>query len=351
MIDYIVVGFGLAGLSVVEQLERHTKSVHVFENYSQKSSRVAGGLYNPVILKRFTAAWDAREQLQKAIPFYRNIERKLQEKFIYDLAILRRFNSVEEQNLWFEACDKPILRQFLSATLYQNHNTALDIPFAYGKVKYTGRIAIQEMLGCYLNYLDQKGCLSQEVFEYDRIEVQNDCIRYKGLQAKNIIFTEGFGIKRNPFFNYLPVVGNKGEYIIIKCEQLQLNEAVKSSIFIIPLGEHLYKVGATYNHQDKSSKTTTSARIEIVKKLRTFLNVDFEIVAQVAGIRPTVKDRRPLAGTHPHYRNLHVLNGLGSRGILIGPATAENLYHHIEHGATLPKEIAIKRYETNSNKF
>jgi len=53
-VDYIIVGLGLAGLSFAEELFQNNKSFMVFEDNSQKSSLVAGGVYNPVILKRFT---------------------------------------------------------------------------------------------------------------------------------------------------------------------------------------------------------------------------------------------------------------------------------------------------------
>ena len=69
-LDYIIVGLGLAGLSFAEQLIKAKKSFMVFEDSSQTSSLVAGGVYNPVILKRFTPVWNAKEQLKVALPFY-----------------------------------------------------------------------------------------------------------------------------------------------------------------------------------------------------------------------------------------------------------------------------------------
>ncbi len=345
MLDYIVVGFGLSGLSFVEQLVNEDQSFVVYEDDSQKSSRVAGGLYNPVILKRFTPAWQSLQQHQKALPFYRNIENKFQESLVFDLPVLRRFNSVEEQNTWFEACDKPILEEFLTSDLINNTNPALDIPYKYGKVKHTGRIDIKGMLSSYLQYLKQNEQVINESFEYNQLILKDDMVIYKEQKAKNIIFTEGFGVINNPFFNYLPLVGNKGEYLIIKSKELKLEEAVKSSVFIIPLGDDFYKVGATYNNQDKTSQTTNSAKKEIQEKLESFLKVNYEVVDQVAGIRPTVRDRRPLIGTHPDHKNVHILNGLGSRGILIGPSVAENLFQYIEKGIPLDKEVDIKRFE------
>ena len=52
-LDYIVVGLGLAGLAFIEELIEANKSFLVFEDNSQTSSLVAGGVYNPVILKRY----------------------------------------------------------------------------------------------------------------------------------------------------------------------------------------------------------------------------------------------------------------------------------------------------------
>ena len=107
-VDYIIVGCGLASIAFCEQLEAAKKTYIVFDDTSQRSSLVAAGLYNPVILKRFTEVWKAKEQLEMAIPVYSNIEKKLNVKIDYKLRILRLFNSIEEQNKWFTASDKPV---------------------------------------------------------------------------------------------------------------------------------------------------------------------------------------------------------------------------------------------------
>ena len=56
--DYIIVGSGLASIMFAEQLRLHNKSFIVISNRSQQASVVASGLYNPVVLKRFTATWN-----------------------------------------------------------------------------------------------------------------------------------------------------------------------------------------------------------------------------------------------------------------------------------------------------
>ena len=41
---------------------------------------------------------------------------------------------------------------------------------------------------------------------------------------------------------------------------------------------------------------------------------------------------------------MYVLNGLGTRGVLVAPAMAEALYNSIENDTPLPEEIDINRF-------
>ena len=82
----------------------------------------------------------------------------------------------------------------------------------------------------------------------------------------------------------------------------------------------------------------------LLEKLTTFLKCDFEVVDHVAGIRPTVVDRRPLVGRHPEHKNLYVLNGFGSRGVMIGPYASKQLFDYIEKESELDPEMDIQRF-------
>ena len=344
MLDYIVVGLGLAGISFCEQLENNGKSFKVISDNSQQASQVAGGLYNPVILKRFTMAWNAKEQLELAMPFYKTLEKKLALKLDYKIPVLRRFASIVEQNAWFEAADKIGLDHFLSTKLILNTNSNIDAPFGYGEVKYTGRIDTKALLKEYSAYLIGKGILLNEAFDYDSLEISSQKIDYKGMSAKRVVFAEGYGLKSNPFFEYLPLNGTKGELLTIKAPGLKEENVIKSSVFIIPLGNDLYRIGATYKWKDKTNIPTEASKIELLQKLETFLKCDFEVVRHVAGVRPTVADRRPLVGQHPKHQSLFVLNGFGSRGVLIAPYASKNLYEHLTHGAEIDTAMDISRF-------
>ena len=138
-VDYIIVGCGLAGISFCEQLRAHNKSFVVFDDKSQQSSTVAGGLYNPVVLKRFTPVWKSKEQLQMALQMYHHLETEFNVKLDYKIPVYSKFSSLEEQNDWFSASDKPLLSEYLSTNLIKNTNTYINAPFGFGEVLQTGQ--------------------------------------------------------------------------------------------------------------------------------------------------------------------------------------------------------------------
>lgn len=344
MLDYIIVGAGLSGISLAEELLQRGKKVRVFDDGSQNSSVVAGGLYNPVILKRFTLAWNAGEQLEIAIPFYKELEKKLGVTLLEDLPVYRKFSSVEEQNNWFAAMDKPALSSFLDSSLVPRLNANIPSSFSFGRVLGTGRLDTAVLIKEYKSFLTNNGFLAEKSFQHTNILLEEGGMTYDDLKAKRIIFCEGFGMKENPFFNFLPLHGNKGEYIIIKAPDLNLDVAVKSSVFILPLGNDLYKVGATYENRDITPGPTVQARERLVSQLKKLITCDFQLINQVSGIRPASRDRKPLVGQHPNHRALYCCNGFGSRGVLIAPAIAKNLVSHIEENAPLDPETDIKRF-------
>ncbi len=343
-VDYIIVGLGLAGIAFAEKLKEQQRSFVVFEDNSQNSSVVAGGMYNPVILKRFTPVWNAGEQLKKALPFYKKLEKYFDKKYNYRIDIYRIFKSAEEQNNWFLASDKLLLQDYMVPKIFKNENRNIIAPFDLGKLTNTGRIDVKSLSDDYRAYLRKDKILVEEKFDHKKIEFENRKVNYKNVISKNIVFCEGFGLKENIFFNYLPMREVKGELLTIHAPELQVNYLIKSAVFLLPLGNDMYKVGATFNWTDKTKSPTEEGRRELEFKLSSVINCRYEVVDHTAGIRPTIKDRRPLVGTHPKYRQLSILNGLGTRGVMIAPLMAENLFQYIENGKQLDNEFSIDRF-------
>lgn len=344
-VDYIIVGLGLAGIAFAEELIKANKSFVIFENNSQTSSIVAGGVYNPVILKRFNAVWNGHKQIENLKPFYKNLENKLDVKLDHKFSIKKAFTSIGDENNWFLALDKPTLLNYMSPEISKEKINGIIGDFGFGELKGTGRIDTGLLVSSFREYIKKDNKLIEETFEYDKLNISKNSISYQNIIAKRIIFCEGYGITENPFFNYLPLNEAKGETIIIHAPELKIDFLLKSSVFVMPLKKDYYKVGATFNWTDKTCNPTKEAREELEEKLKKAISVPYTVIDQTAGIRPTVNDRRPLVGIHPKYKELVVLNGLGTRGVMIGPTIAKNVFNHLEKGEELDKEIDIKRFE------
>lgn len=344
MLDYLIVGSGLAGLAVAETLRGRDRSFLVLDHAGPSASRVAAGLYNPVVLKRLNLTWKGEQLMRISLPFYRRLQQELGIQADHPLPLLRLLHAPAEQNAWVEASDRPGLSTFLIPERLPNDNPHMLAPHGFGEVRDAGWMDTSLLLNTWAEQLTSKGLLKRRRFEHRELAWKDSYWEYEGIQARRVVFCEGFGMMQNPYFNYLPLQGTKGEYLTIHAPGLDEKRIIKSSVFVIPLGNDRYRVGATYTWNDYEAIPTAAAREELLKKLGSFLRCPFTVEGQSAGIRPTVPDRRPLAGQHPEHPTLCVLNGLGSRGVLLAPFAADQLVRAVEDGTSLPGEMDISRF-------
>ena len=255
------------------------------------------------------------------------------------------FKSIQEQNNWFAASDNLVLKRFLNPAIENKKVAGVIGDFGFGIVNETGRIDTLKLVKAYRNFLMDEKCIRFEKFEHLKLKVSAEKITYEEIECKQIVFCEGFGIKGNPFFNNLPLEEAKGELLTIYAPELNIDFLLKSALFLIPLGDNRYKVGATFNHIDKTATPSEKGKLELVDKLKKVINVPYEIIDQTAGIRPTTNDRRPFIGQHKKHNRLAILNGLGTRGVMLAPTMARNLFNCIEKDIALDLEIDIKRFQ------
>lgn len=343
-VEYIIVGLGIAGISFCEQLRRNNKSFVVFDSGETSSTLVSGGVFNPLVLKRFTKCWNADNFLEYAIPFYERLSLDLQSEVFSKTPILRILSGIEEQNNWIVASDKKSMSPYMLQDYIENDNPNIMASYGYGKVLSTGQVDPKKMKKLYSEILLIAKNLYIETFDYDQVIESKGQIGYKGIQAKNLVFSEGAAAIKNPYFPKDFLIGNKGEYIIIKSPDLKLKEILKGPLFVIPLGDSLYKIGATFSNNNVSLNTTISAKEELLEKLEYMIRCDYIVVDQIAGIRPTSRDRRPLIGKLTADSKIAFMNGLGTRGILMAPLLGKMLYENLENNTPFPNEINIVRF-------
>ena len=340
-VDYIIVGDGYAALFFAHQLLLNNKSFVIFSEGKKSASQISAGIINPVVLKKFTTFWLAQEQIDFLKKSLKEIESYTGENYLIESPIHRIFHDENEQKFWLKKSANDDLKNFLDENF--DHLNGVKNDFQTGKVNQSARLNVKGFFAGLLSYLENKGNLIKEKFDYSEIDTSNST--YKDFNFKNILFCEGMGVKENPYFSEIAVNPNKGHHIRVKLsEPIQQDITVKKKHFLFPLDNNLHFYGGTYDREQLHHEIDNSAVEQLQKGLSEFYQNDFEIKEVHFGFRPTVKDRRPILGRHFQHSNLYVFNGLGARGILNGCYFSKTLFDYIENNIPLPKEISIDRF-------
>lgn len=345
-LDYIIVGQGVAGSCFAMKLLQEDKSFIVIDQDEYQASKVAVGVFNAVVLKRFALIWYAEEQLELMNQYFSSFEDLLNQTFISKIPTYRILNNEKEIETWKTKSKRPDLKAFMEEEIIPTSpSDSIKAPLGYAEVKQSGRIDLDNCLSSFQTYLQNKNWLLNEKFEFDSFEINQDYVQYKDFKAKQIVFCEGYGIKQNPLFNYLPIIGVKGEVLKIKTEKKIPNGIWKGRNFLMPLADNICFTASTYDRDDLTPEPTEKGKQDMLKYLEEIYTGAYEVIEHTAGIRPTVIDRRPIIGSHPKHKNVFLLNGMGTRGTLLAPHMTEFLYHSIENNQPIDKEADIRRFD------
>jgi len=318
-VDIIVVGQGIAGsLLAYELIEAHQSVAIIDVNLKASATRVAAGLINPVGMKRCIPSHNAHKYLPIAIERYRQIEQKLNANFIHVKPILRLFANQEVKHDWQIKFSNTNMYKYITKFKECNTYPFLNDIAGSAEVYPSAHIDLPTFLDKSREYFKSQCFLLEERFDFSKFDPKQGI--YKSLKSDRIIFCEGFRVKDNPYFKPLPLSPTKGEVMTIHIPSMVcFDKIISKGVYILPLGNHKYLAGATYNHTDLTDDLTFEGQSFLRDKISDILTVEYEVISSVAGVRPTVKDRKTLIGLHPKYHKIGIFNGLGTRGALQGP--------------------------------
>lgn len=343
---YLLIGQGLAGTLLAHFLEKAGKSVFVIGRQDEgAASRVAAGLINPITGRRFVKSW----RVDSLIPFARNTYRELEQKLgislYYERNILRALAGPGEENAWLARSGEPGYQHYILDRAEPGaYAGKIKQAYSYGEVRHSAQVDVGLLVEAYRQYLEQKGAYREETFDYTQLEMVKGGVVYPGIKAETAVFCEGPWARANPFFNYLPFQGDKGEVLIARIPGAGFEKILKQEVFIVPLENGLYWVGSNYVKGPEDGRPTEAGASYLRSHLEQVLKIPFEVVAHRAAIRPTVRGRRPFLGRHPEFPQLALFNGLGTKGASLGPYWASHIADHLVKNVTLDGEVDIQRF-------
>lgn len=344
--DVIIVGQGISGTVLSHTLMLAGKRVLVIDDgFKGSSSMVAAGLWNPVLFKKLNKTWIADTLLPVAQEFYQALEQTLGEKFWFQREIVRVFTSVEEQNNWMaRSIDSNVAHYLDDRDLPEMKRPEIGAANGYGQVTGSGNVNMPLLLRSYREHLKSSESLLEEAFHPDALEIVENGVQYKDHSAALICFCQGQRGGDNPWFDWAPLSRTKGELLTVRIPNLNFDRILNKGFFILPLGDDLYRVGATFNWDQLDTDPTAPASEELLAKLNDLLDFPAEIVDHLAGLRPTVPDRRPMMGRHPEHKSLVYFNGMGPKGVVYAPFAAANLTEHLYHQKELHPGADLARF-------
>jgi len=342
-VDYLIVGQGLAGTFLAFQLLRSNKTFLVIDQgHETSSSYIAAGIINPLVLKRLTVTWRAEEFLNYNGQFYAELEEFLNDKYHFEMPIHQLIQNEEAEEFWQHRFEKANLEKYIYEDLRPIDASYLPAKdFKIGKVNQTSWLNISKLLTDFRAFLNKRELIISESFDYSMLEAN----QYEDVAFEKIVFCEGSAAVKNPYFNHLPFSLNKGQLITIESNSLPTDVILKKKVFLLPTEDQQFKAGATYSWKWKDEETEEEKTSILQEQLEEMTEANYTILRADTGIRPAVKDRRPLLGIHSKYRSFCIFNGMGSRGCFMAPLLAAEFLSFLIEGKVLNQECDIARFD------
>lgn len=329
--SFSVIGGGIAGTLTCLELVRRNQSVRWYIDPGRPAcSTIAAGMYNPITGKRFAKTW----QVDVLQPFmesrYREIEDLTGTHFLYPQPVMKLFTDADEHGRWeARKDDEDFQRLAFPLETSDRPSGVRDLGFGGFIVRNAGSIRVSQLLNTLSDYL------------FTHVQVVHESYKTEQNPDTPVIHCEGWYGSKNPLMKEIPFRHAHGDVLTIRAPELGESHILNTGVYILPLGERQFRVGATYDWNRTDPSPTENGRKEMEARLHELLDVPFEVIDHAAGIRPATKRRTPVLGRLPDQPNHIVFNGLGSKGVLLAPYYARQLVEHLLDGKPLDREVNI----------
>ncbi|WP_154856691.1 NAD(P)/FAD-dependent oxidoreductase [Cyclobacterium xiamenense] len=345
-VDFLLIGQGLAGSILAYRLHSAGAKVYLVDDANpNSSSKVAAGLYNPITGRKMVKTWLADALFANIEPFYGELERALNQRFLYPTGIYRPFVSYEEQNEWIAKSADTQYDHYIDKVL--SNPTFPGVNDSYGGLllKSSGYVAIKPLLQAFKTWALDREILMQCRFSVDtRSRDHRGYWKFAHICARNLVFCNGVAAGKAPFFDWVPFTPVKGEILTVR-QDFCTREIINRGVFRIDMGEGLGKVGSTYNNRELDLNPSLAGKKELLDKLSQLIPAGVqEITDHQVGIRPAIRDRRPVLGQHPSEKNVYLFGGLGAKGVSLAPFFSLQMRDFLISDKEPQKEVNINRF-------
>lgn len=264
------------------------------------------------------------------------------------MPVLEIFSSVKNRNDWHARSADDSYRKYFDKELSNVEiEKYLNAPWGGVLLHHSAYLDVAEYLSAIKNVIENEPEFVNEKFLPEDLDVKSNGVTWKDVKAGKIIFCEGSRAVHNPFFKRIPFLPAKGEMLLFRSKNLPNDYIINQSMSVLPVGNNYFKAGATFEWGFKDELPTEAGRNKIKSFLKKILKADFEITGHYAAVRPTIQNRKPVIGLHPENNNIGILNGIGTKGVLLAPYFASRLAEFLAEGKSIMPKVDMKRFFTS----
>jgi len=183
MKDILIVGGGIAGSTLAWQWHLQGKSIHWVADDAVSSSHVAAGVFNPVVLKRFSPVWKAEEQLELLFSFYSEIQKYIDSPLIHLMPVWRRFHDDKERTTWIRKSTREDLDNLMQTDPVDTSVDGIDATNGYGVVNHTGWLDAQLYMERSMEYFSTRKEFSKEFLAIGNVPFKEKDRIYKAYKT------------------------------------------------------------------------------------------------------------------------------------------------------------------------
>ncbi len=326
-----IIGAGLAGCSLAWDLHFRGHPFVLREDQPERaSSLAAAGMLAPITGKALNPSWRISEYHEDALAFYARVESELETKLWYSYPVVRPFFDAKDRRKFERKCEaKPAVAHWVDSIEDDLSHVHADAGALVQKG--SGRLYVKKFVQETRAYFGSRG-----LYQEGPIPLCSTPVIYSG-GARSLI-------EQNPI--KLSHRCAKGEILTIKAPDLPQDRILSRGTWIVPTGyeDGTFLAGANYEWDDLTNTPTAAGKEKVLAGISRLINVPFEVISHVAGVRPIIRQSEPVIGSLESDQ--YYMNGLGSKGVLYAPKVAHTLLNHILLDHPIPQELSLAELPT-----
>lgn len=341
-VDFLIVGQGLAGSLLAQALLRRGRTIHVVDDrWRSSSSQVAAGLMTPLTGRRFT--------LTKGYPeLFAAAQARLTELGVFRPAqVYRMFVDDEQRAKGLKRTECTSCQPFIARVTSARGELDEGLTDAFGGALMNGAwVDLPKLLSEVRAELVAAGNLTEANFEPADVTSSAEGVFWRQVRAGAIVYCDGYKSAQRGPFKYLPWQPAKGEALTLRSDVVDKPFILNREGWALPLGQGVWRTGTNWQWDQLDEAPTEPQKEKLIRRFRSYFGeeVQVEVTAHIAGVRPCTSDSHPFMGTHPQQPRTHLFGGLGPRGTVWAPLMADEMAAYLCEGRALRKECDLARF-------